>query len=185
MPPLGAPQESPTPYRCHAPSGRAKFSQPATVTDVRLPPDYEDLLREFVESGVEFLLIGGWAVAVHGHGRATDDMDLLVRPTATNAKKVFAALLRYGAPIDSHGVTEELFSRPRYGYRMGRKPVLIEVLTTIDGVTFDQAIEGAIAITVAGRQVPVIGREALLTNKRAAGRAKDLADIEALESRES
>lgn len=163
-------------------TGPARSSRPTTVTDVRLPQDYEDLLQEFVESGVEFLLIGGWAVAVHGHGRATDDMDLLVRPSASNASKVFAALLRYGAPIDSHGVTEELFRTARYGYRMGHKPLLIEVLTTIDGVSFDEALKDAVNIIVAGVTVSVIGRAALLANKRASGRPKDLADVAALES---
>lgn len=146
-----------------------------------LPEDYQDLLREFVEGGVEFVLIGGWAVAVHGHGRATDDMDILVRPSKDNAARVFAALLRYGAPIAAHGVTEGLFAKPQYGYRMGRKPLLIEVLTTIDGVTFDDALEDALSVSVAGIDVPVIGRSALIKNKLAAGRAKDLADVEVLE----
>jgi len=106
---------------------------------------------------------------------------LLVRPSPENAAKVFAALERYGAPIRSHGVTEELFARPRYGYRMGRRPLLIELLTTIDGVSFDEALVDAVTVEVAGVTVPVIGRAALLANKRAAGRTKDLADVEALE----
>lgn len=151
------------------------------VTDFSLPRDYEDLLREFVEGGVDFLLIGGWAVAVHGHGRGTDDMDIFVRATDANAARVFAALERYGAPLGAHGVTEGLFARERYGYRMGRKPLLIEILTTIDGVTFEDAKRDAIAVDVAGLRVPVIGRDALLANKRACGRPKDLADLEALE----
>jgi hypothetical protein len=151
------------------------------VADIRLPRDYEDLLREFVKGEVEFLLIGDWAVAVHGHGRATDDMDLLVRASPGNAPKVYAALQRYGAPLGAHGVTEGLFERPQYGYRMGQKPLLIELLTTIDGVTFEEAARDAIIVDVAGMQVPVIGRQALLANKRASGRPKDLADIEALE----
>jgi hypothetical protein len=146
-----------------------------------LPEDYQDLLREFVEGGVEFVLIGGWAVAVHGHGRATDHMCILVRPSNENATRVFAALLRYGAPITAHGVTEALFAKPQYGYRMGRKPLLIEVLTTIDGVTFDDAAKDALSVSVAGIEVPVIGRAALIKNKLAAGRTKDVADVEALE----
>lgn len=146
-----------------------------------LPEDYEDLLREFVDGKVEFLLIGGWAVAVHGHGRATDDMDILVRPSEQNAARVFAALLRYGAPITAHGVTKGLFAKPQYGYRMGRRPLLIEILTTIDGVTFDDALDGALRVSVAGIEIPVIGKPALIKNKLAAGRAKDLADVEALQ----
>jgi hypothetical protein len=151
------------------------------VGELQLPQDYEDLLREFVEGGVDFLLVGGWAVAVHGHGRATDDMDVLVRATPENATKVYAALERYGAPLQAHGVTEGLFSHEQYGYRIGRKPLLIEILTTIDGVTFDEASDEAVIVQLQDLKVPVIGRRPLLANKRASGRAKDLADLEALE----
>jgi hypothetical protein len=152
------------------------------VAELSLPQDYEDLLREFVETGVDFLLVGGWAVAVHGHGRGTDDMDLLVAANEANASRVVAALQRFGAPLDAHGVTEGLFATERYGYRLGRKPLLIEVLTRIDGVSFEEARHDAVMVEVAGLTIPVIGRRALLTNKRASGRPKDLADVEALES---
>lgn len=151
------------------------------MADLELPPDYEDLLRELVEAGVDFLLVGGWAVAVHGHGRATDDMDILIRATPDNAARVYDALVRYGAPLAAHGVTKELFASERYGYRMGRKPLLIELLTTIDGVSFDEAAKGAVSVGVSDLSVPVIGRQALLANKRASGRPKDLADLQAIE----
>ncbi len=150
------------------------------MADLSLPDDYEDLLVALDAAGAEFVLVGGWAVALHGHGRATDDMDILVRPSPDNALRVFAALQAFGAPIDAHGVNADLFARPRYGYRIGRKPVQIELLTTIDGVSFDQGREGALEVVIAGVPVPVIGREALLANKRAAGRLKDLADVQAL-----
>ena len=150
------------------------------MADLDLPKDYEDLLREFLECGVDFVLVGGWAVAVHGHGRATDDMDVLVRATPANAARVYIALQRYGAPLEAHGISEGLFAHEQYGYRMGRKPLLIEVLTTIDGVTFDEAARDAATVRVADLRVPVIGRAALLANKRASGRPKDLADLEAL-----
>ncbi len=113
--------------------------------------------------------------------QSTDDMDVFIRATDANAARVFAALKRYGAPLGAHGVTEGLFAQEQYGYRMGRKPLLIEILTTIDGVTFEEASRDAVTIAVAGVRVPVIGREALLTNKRASGRPKDIADLEALE----
>ncbi len=158
------------------------FSRFDAVPELDLPSDYIDLLREFVEGKVEFLLIGGWAVALHGHGRATEDMDILVRATPENASRVFAALERFGAPLAAHGVTEGLFSKDGYGYRMGRKPVLIEVLTAVSGVTFDEAAAEILTVAVDGIQVPVIGRKALIANKRASGRAKDLADVEVLEA---
>jgi hypothetical protein len=151
------------------------------VADLDLPQDYVDLLRELAEGDVDYLLVGGWAVAVHGHVRATDDLDIFVRATPENAARVYGALLRFGAPLERHGVTEGLFATEHYGYRMGRKPLLIEVLTTIDGVTFDDACKDAVTVEVDTVRVPVIGRDALLANKRAAGRPKDLADVAGLE----
>lgn len=151
------------------------------MTELRLPQDYEDLLREFANGGVAYLVIGGWAVAVHGHARATDDIDILVEASTENAKKVFAALQRFGAPLSIHSVTEGLFAKEHYGYRMGCKPLLIEILTKVDGVTFEEASVNAIWVEVAEFSIPVIGLSALLKNKRASGRPKDLLDVAALE----
>jgi hypothetical protein len=151
------------------------------MVELDLPQDYSDLLLELLDAGAEFVVVGGWAVAVHGHGRATDDLDILVRPTPENARRVYDALLQFGAPLAAHGVTSDLFAKDRYGYRIGVKPVLIEILTTVSGIDFDEAKREPIIVEVAGRGVPFIGRRALLANKRAAGRMKDLADVEALE----
>lgn len=153
----------------------------SAVAELDLPVDYRDLLHEFVDGGVAFVLVGGWAVAAHGHPRATDDLDVFVEPTQENAERVYAALERFGAPLRLHGVTAGLFAREAYGYRIGRKPMLIEILTGIDGVTFDEARRDALEVTANELVIPVMGRAALLKNKRAAGRAKDLADLEALE----
>jgi len=152
------------------------------MTRLELPQDYVDLLLELHDARVEFVVLGGWAVAVHGHGRATDDLDVLVRPTPENAVRVYDALQRFGAPLEAHGVTVELFSKPQYGYRIGVKPVLIELLTSVSGIDFDEAASERVTVQIDGRAIPVIGRKALLANKRAAGRLKDLADVEALES---
>lgn len=149
--------------------------------DLELPQDYVDLLREFSLGGVDFVLVGGWAVAVHGHGRATDDIDVFVRGDPDNAARTFAALESFGAPLATHDVDQGLFEREQYGYRMGRKPLMIEILTKIDGVSFDEARRDAIHVQIEDFEVPVIGRGALLKNKRAAGRPQDLADVEALE----
>jgi hypothetical protein len=155
-----------------------------SVAELDLPADYRDLLVEFVDRGVEFVLVGGWAVAVHGHGRATDDMDVFIKPSPENARRTYRALLAFGAPVAAHGITEGLFCQEGYGYRLGRKPVLIEILTAIDGVSFDEAAQDSTSVEVGGRSIRVIGRAALLQNKRAAGRVKDLADVEALEELE-
>ena len=150
------------------------------MADLELNPDFRDFLVAMVDSGAELVLIGGWAVAVHGYVRGTDDLDVLVRPTPANAERVFRALAAFGAPVDAHSVTPGLFAREGYGYRMGVKPNLIEILTSADGITFEDAIADPLIVEIDGRPVPVIGRAALLANKRAAGRAKDLADIEGL-----
>lgn len=146
-----------------------------------LGPDFTDFLISLADEGVEFLLIGGWALAAHGHVRGTDDLDVFVRASPKNAERLMRALRAFGAPLGAHGVDPTWFSTPGLGYRMGVKPNLIEILTTIDGVTFDEAMEDTRSIQVDGRTVSVIGRAALLKNKRASGRAKDLADVEWLE----
>lgn len=151
------------------------------MADLSLPADYADLLLELLDANAEFVVVGGWAVAVHGHARATDDLDVLVRPTPDNAARVYEALQKFGAPVQAHGVTADLFSKERYGYRIGIKPTQIEILTSISGITFDHASRDLVFVAIEGRPVPFIGRAALLDNKRAAGRHKDLADVEALE----
>jgi hypothetical protein len=144
--------------------------------------DFRDLLLAFSDGAVEFLLIGGWALALHGYARGTDDMDVFVRATPDNAQRVFRALAAFGVPLAAHGVTPRVFEQQGYGYRMGIKPNLIEVLTSIDGVDFDAALQGAKTFVLDGRRIPFIGRAALMQNKRAAGRPKDLADLAWLES---
>ncbi len=151
------------------------------MADSGLNQDYRDLLIAFADHGVEFLLVGGWALALHGHGRGTDDMDVLVRATPANAARVYRALAAFGTPIEAHGVTEGLFAHEEYGYRFGIKPNLIEVLTTIDGVDFDEAWANHRELSLEGRTIPFMGRAALIKNKRAAGRPKDLADVAWLE----
>ena len=149
--------------------------------DPPLVDDFRDLLVAFVDGQVEFVLIGDWALALHGYARGTDDMDVLVRATPENAQRVYAALIAFGAPTAAHGVTANLFAHEGYGYRMGLKPNLIEILTKVDGVDFDEAVRDAGTFTLEGREVPFIGRAALLKNKKAAGRPKDLADVAWLE----
>lgn len=136
--------------------------------------DFRELLTTFADVGVEFVLIGGWAMALHGHGRGTDDLDVLVRPTPENARLVFQALVRFGAPVAAHGVTEGLFAQSGYGYRMGVKPHLIEILTKVDGIGFDDAVAEGCEFELDSRTIRYIGRQALLKNKRAAGRPRAL-----------
>lgn len=148
------------------------------MTEPQFNADYRDLLIALADARADFLLIGGWALALYGYGRSTDDMDVFVRATPNNAERVFEALAAFGAPVEAHGVSAKLFASKGHGYRMGIRPNLIEVLTTISGVEFDEAWPGRKTFKLDGRVIPYIGRDALLTNKRAAGRPKDLADID-------
>jgi len=140
-------------------------------TAAKLSQDFADLLAELCIAKAEFLLVGGWAVILHGHVRATDDMDIFVRPTKENSHRVYAALESFGAPLVAHQVTPQHFANGGDAYRFGIAPFEIEVLTQISGVSFD----------LGGRTIPYIGRNALIRNKKAAGRYKDLADVEELE----
>ncbi len=148
---------------------------------LELPDDFQDMLVALADAQADFVLIGGWAMAVHGRPRATEDLDVLVRATPTNSAKVVAALASFGAPVGAHGVDANTFSAEGPAYRLGVKPLRIEVLTKISGVSFDEAARDALHADVDGRVVPVIGRDALLQNKRTAGRHKDLDDVEWLE----
>ena len=145
--------------------------------------DFVDLLSAFVEREVDFLIVGAFALAAHGLPRATGDIDILVRPTAGNAELVHRALVAFGAPVDSHGVTPRDFTREGTIYQLGLPPRRIDILTTISGVTFDEAAEHAIQGRIGSCTARFIGFDALIRNKRESGRTKDIADAERLEAR--
>jgi aminoglycoside-2''-adenylyltransferase len=147
----------------------------------KLPQDFTDLLVELRQTNAEFLLVGGWAVILYGHVRATDDMDIFVRPSTQNSERVFAALEAFGAPLQAHGVAPGHFAKEGDAYRFGIAPLKIEVLTKISGVSFDEALLGSRTFDLEGNPIPYIGKAALIANKKAAGRHKDLADVEELE----
>ena len=145
-------------------------------------PDFLDILSAFSEERVEFLVVGAYALAVHGLPRATGDIDLWVRPTRDNARRVRAALARFGAPIGNLS-EQDLVTRGTV-FQIGVAPRRIDVLTLIDGVEFDEAWAAQTMTRVGGIDIPVIGRAELIRNKKATGRAKDLADAAWLEGRE-
>src|SRR5213595_3839566 len=101
-----------------------------------LNPDFRDILFALHADHVEFLVVGSYAVAVHGRARATEDLDIWVRPTESNAKQLMLALLRFGAPTSS--LTAQDFQVDGVVFQMGNPPWRIDILTSIDGVTFDE-----------------------------------------------
>lgn len=151
-----------------------------TLTDFELNNDFRELLIGFADAGVEFLVVGAHAVGYHGLPRATYDLDVFVRPSAENAERVYRALANFGAPLDSAGVTPQDFETPGMVYQIGVPPRRIDILTEISGVSFDEALVDHGTLTFDGRPIHYIGREALIRNKEASGRPKDLMDIERL-----
>lgn len=140
--------------------------------------DFLDLLRAFIDRKVRFLVVGAYALGVHGRPRATGDLDVWVDPTPENAAKIMEALDAFGAP--SEQVTADDFSRPGIVFQMGLPPVRIDVLTELSGLTFAEAWPGRTQAAFGPLAVDVIGREAFIRNKQATGRARDLGDLEAL-----
>ena len=140
--------------------------------------DFVELLRAFSDHNVRYLIVGAYALGVHGRPRATGDLDVWVDPTPANAARVMAALKLFGAPLGQ--VTESDFGRPGVVFQMGLPPVRIDVLTELSGLTFDEAWPGRIRAPFGPVTAEVIGRDAFIRNKRATGRLKDLGDIESL-----
>jgi hypothetical protein len=144
-----------------------------------LNTDFHDILSAFIAEGVEFLLVGAYALAAHGVPRATGDMDLWVRPARDNAERVWRALAAFGAPVS--GLSAEELATRGLIFQIGVAPRRIDVITSIDGVEFAEAWPGRTEVHIEGLVIPVLGRSDLIRNKRAVGRPKDQADLALLE----
>jgi len=142
-----------------------------------LNEDFREFLILLADAAVDFVIVGAYALAFHGAPRASGDIDLFVRPTPANAQRVYDALARFGPPLEAAGVTAADFTQPGAVYQIGLPPRRIDVLTEISGLTFDEAWASRITAEIDGRTVSFIGREALLKNKEASGRPKDVADV--------
>jgi predicted nucleotidyltransferase len=143
-----------------------------------LNDDYKEMLRYLLEERVRFLLVGAYALAAHGFPRATKDIDIFVQATPDNAAKLMRALARFGAPLTE--VSEQDFSLPDVVFQIGNWPRRIDIVTSISGVTFEHAMKNQQELVIDGLPLPVIARDDLIDNKRAAGRTQDLADVERL-----
>jgi len=143
-----------------------------------LAPDFDEFIACLTARGVEFLIVGAYALAFHGVPRFTGDLDILVRPTRENATRLLEAIADFGFP------TTDLFAAdlvdPRRMLELGLPPVQLHVMSAISGVSWEDARAHATEGRFGTHDVPVIGRSALIQNKRAAGRPKDLADLDAL-----
>jgi len=145
-----------------------------------LNKDYKEMLQCLLEENVRFLLVGAYAVAVHGFPRATKDIDFFVWATPENAANLMRALTKFGAPL--HDISEADLSAEGVVFQIGNSPRRIDIITNISGVKFEQAYANKTTISIEGIEVPVISLEDLIANKRASARTQDLADVEKLES---
>jgi hypothetical protein len=143
--------------------------------------DFKELLSIFNAQKVKYLIVGGYAVSFHAQPRATKDIDLLIKPDAENARAVYAALGMFGAPLD--GLTAEDFIVRDKFFRMGRAPVIVDILPEIKGIDFDHAWQNRVEAVIdpqSGLTASFISRADLIAAKLAVGRPQDLADAAAL-----
>ena len=148
------------------------------MKSVPLPDDFKELLKFLIKHDARFLVVGGYAVAFHGHPRYTGDLDLWIERSESNARKVVAALREFG--FDLPELQPELFlSRDRV-VRMGAEPMRIEFFVSIPGVTFSDCDTRREVLEIGGLKIPFISLEDLRTNKRVSGRPVDLGDLDEL-----
>lgn len=140
--------------------------------------DFRDLFAELNAHGVEFLVVGAHALAVHGHVRATKDLDVWIHAEPANAERLMLALRAFGAPTDDVGIDD--FSSAGATFQIGVAPVRIDILTSIDGVEFESAWSNRVTTEYGDQKVSVLSRDDLILNKRTSARPQDLADVAAL-----
>lgn len=143
-----------------------------------LPADFRDFLEALNANRVRYIVAGAFALAAHGHPRYTKDLDIWVEVSSENAERIINALRDFG--MGSLGLTAEDFQQDNMVIQLGYEPTRIDLLTSLDGVTFSQAYPRRVMLSLAGHNAPVLDVETLKANKRATGRLRDLADLEEL-----
>ncbi len=142
-----------------------------------MTPDQREFLSVLNAHKVRYLLIGGYAVGIHSEPRTTKDLDIFIRSDEQNSEAVYRALANFGAPLNGYG-PEDFYDGTTF--QIGQPPSRIDILQKIDGVEFDEGWESRVEGVVEGTTVPVISADKLVQNKLASGRARDLADVEAI-----
>ncbi len=145
---------------------------------MELAPDFDEFIGSLNAHGVEFIVVGAYALAFHGAPRFTGDLDILIRPSLDNSTRLLAALEAFGFPVPD--LRPEMIADPRRMLQMGVPPVQIHVMSAISGVGWEDAWSDCVTGPLGDHSVRFLGRDTFLRNKRAAGRPKDLADIDAL-----
>ncbi|MDP6676887.1 MAG: nucleotidyltransferase [Pirellulales bacterium] len=145
---------------------------------MQLPEDFKEFLKLLNSAEVKYLLVGGFAVTLHGHPRTTGDMDIWVPTNKDTAAKLLGVLEQFG--FGNAGATAELLQTPSKVIRMGMPPLRIELLTGISGVKFEDCWERKDTLEIDGITIQMISKQDLLVNKKAAGRPQDIADVDKL-----
>jgi hypothetical protein len=145
---------------------------------VDLAPDFSEFFASLIDAHVEFVLVGGYALALHGAPRYTGDLDILVRPTRENADRLIHAIGAFGFPTDA--LAADTIIAETCLIQLGVPPVQLHVMSAISGVSWDDVWAGHDTATLSQMPIPFIGRTEFVANKRASGRPKDLADLDAL-----
>ena len=145
---------------------------------IRLPPDFKELLQLLNSKKIEYLVIGGYAVAIYGYPRATGDIDIWIAISRDNAHKTVAALKDFGFDIPE--LKEDLFLEKEKNIRLGVPPLRVELITSIDGVEFSACYKNRNTVTIDDTKINFISLDDLKKNKKASGRYKDLDDLEHL-----
>jgi len=140
--------------------------------------DFKELLELFNAHEVEYVIVGGYALAFHGAPRYTGDIDILVKADEKNATRILTTLDEFG--FGSIGLQESDFGRPGKVVQLGVPPIRIDIITSLTGVSWDEAFSGRAKGKYGDISVYYVGREQFISNKRATGRKKDLADLEAI-----
>jgi hypothetical protein len=145
-----------------------------------LSKDWREFLELLNSRGVDYVIVGAQSLAFHGRPRHTGDLDILVRPTPDNARLLLALLNQFG--FEQSGFKETDFLEAEQIIQLGRVPSRIDLLTSLTGVAIDEAFDAKVSAIIDGIPVFVLGKDALIRNKRAVGRPQDLADLSALEA---
>ena len=143
-----------------------------------LNPDFKEFIQSLNDNQARYLVVGGYAVALHGYPRYTKDIDIWIDMNPANAIRIIQALQQFG--FGSLGLKEQDFLEADTIIQLGYPPRRIDLLTTLPGVNFDACFSARVVVDIDGVPVNFIGLENLKKNKRATGRAQDIADIENL-----
>lgn len=141
-------------------------------------PDFKEFVELLIKNNVEYLIVGGYAVGVHGYPRYTGDLDIWLNQTSINADKILLAVNEFG--FSSLGISKEDFIKPGNVIQLGYPPLRIDLLTEIDGVAFKDCYKNRKEVEIEGIIVNFIGYQDLLKNKKETGRPRDMDDLENL-----